>query len=499
MATRPIQRVVIVGGGTAGWMSAAVLAHQFAPHQCAVALVESAEIGTVGVGEATIPPILQFNRLLGIDEDAMVRATGATYKLGIEFRDWGAIGERYFHPFGNFGADLNGLPFHQHWLCAREGALADYSLVTQAAYAGRFTRPSQDAAHVHSRMAYALHFDAVRYARFLSERAIAGGVVRHEGRIVDAEFDHRGHVAAVVLGDGRRVEGDLFIDCSGFQGLLIEQKLQSGYIDWSHWLPMDRAAAVPSAPVGDPVPFTRSTARRAGWHWRIPLQHRVGNGHVYCSRYLSDDEAVADLLGALEGQALAEPRLLRFTTGRRAQFWKANVVSLGLAAGFVEPLESTSIHLVQRGIVTLMSLFPDSDFDSATVREYNRLMTREFEEVRDFIILHYHLSRRDDSPFWDYVRTMDVPDTLAQRMALFAAHGRLMLDPGELFREPSWTAVMLGQGLWPRGADPVAAAQDPAGRAATLARMRALIARGVEVMPTHAAFLSDPARREASL
>ena len=498
MSTRPVKRVVIVGGGTAGWMAAAVLAHQFAPHQCAVTLVESAEIGTVGVGEATIPPILQFNRLLGIDEDAMVGATGGTYKLGIEFRDWGAIGECYFHPFGNFGADLNGIPFHQHWLCAREGALADYSLVTQAAYAGRFTRPSQDPNHVHSRMSYALHFDAARYAKFLGARALAGGVTRLEGRIIGAERDERGHIAAVMLDDGRRVEGDLFIDCSGFRGLLIEQELQTGYIDWSHWLPMDRAVAVPSASAGAPTPFTRSTARRAGWHWRIPLQHRTGNGHVYCSRYISDDEATADLLGALDAEAVAEPRLLRFTTGRRARFWNGNVVALGLAAGFLEPLESTSIHLVQRGIVTLMSLFPDADFDAATVDEYNRLMTREFDEVRDFIILHYHLTRRDDSPLWDQVRTMAVPDTLARRMALFAAHGRLTLDPGELFREPSWTAVMLGQGLWPRGIDPVAAAQDGGRRREALERMRTLIARGVAAMPTHADFLSHPSRKEVS-
>ncbi|WP_033921952.1 tryptophan halogenase family protein [Sphingomonas sp. 37zxx] len=497
MSAGPVRRVVIVGGGTAGWMAAAVLAHQFGPGQFSITLVESADIGTVGVGEATIPPILQFNRLLGIDEDELIRATGATYKLGIEFRDWGAIGERYFHPFGHFGADLNGIPFHQHWLCARDGALADYSLVTQAAYAGRFVRPVDDPAHVHSRMAYALHFDAVRYARFLSERAIAGGVTRIEGRIVDVEQDSRGHVAAVVTADGQRIEGDLFIDCSGFRGLLIEQTLQTGYVDWSHWLPMDRAVAVPSVADAAPMPFTRSTARTAGWQWRIPLQHRVGNGHVYCSRYISDDEATADLLAALDGPATADPRLLRFTTGRRQRFWNGNVVALGLAAGFLEPLESTSIHLVQAGIVTLMSLFPDGDFDPATSAEYNRLMTREFEAVRDFVILHYHLTRREDSPLWNHVRTMELPQTLADRIGLFAVHGRLMLDPGELFREPSWTAVMLGQGLWPRKSDPVAA-QSVQQRTETLARMRALIGRGVAAMPMHTAFLAHPSRKAAA-
>ncbi|UZK70291.1 tryptophan 7-halogenase [Sphingomonas sp. S1-29] len=497
MAAGPVRRVVIVGGGTAGWMAAAVLAHQFEAAACATTLIESVDIGTVGVGEATIPPILQFNRLLGIDEDELVQATGATYKLGIEFRDWGAIGERYFHPFGHFRADLNGIPFHQHWLSAREGALADYSLVTQAAYAGRFIRPVDDPAHVHSRMAYALHFDAVRYARFLSARAIASGVTRIEGRIVDVERDARGYVAAVVTADGQRIEGDLFIDCSGFRGLLIEQSLQTGYADWSHWLPMDRAVAVPSVADAVTLPFTRSTARPAGWQWRIPLQHRVGNGHVYSSRYLSDDEATADLLSAIDGEPTAEPRLLRFTTGMRRRFWNGNVVALGLAAGFLEPLESTSIHLVQRGIVTLMSLFPDGDFDPATTAEYNRLMTREFEAVRDFIILHYHLTRRDDAPLWNHVRTMAIPETLADRIALFAVHGRLMLDPGELFREPSWTAVMLGQGLWPRKPDPVAAQAAPQ-IAETLTRMRALIGRGVAAMPTHSEFLAQRSRRAAA-
>lgn len=491
-----IKQVVVIGGGTAGWMAAAVLAQQFAPNQCTVTLVESAEIGTVGVGEATIPPIMQFNRLLGIDEDALIQATGGTYKLGIEFRDWGAIGDSYFHPFGHYGADLNGIPFHLHWLCNRPGSLDDYSLVAQAAYARRFVRTSDDPKHVHSRMAYALHFDAVRYAQFLSDHAIANGATRIEGRIVDAVRDERGYVSAVRLADGRSVAGDLFIDCSGFRGLLIEETLQTGYVDWSHWLPMDRAVAVPSVPVSAPDPFTRSTAGRAGWRWRIPLQHRVGNGHVYCSRYISDDEATAELLAGLDGEALAEPRQLRFTTGRRAAFWNGNVVALGLAAGFVEPLESTSIHLVQRGIVTLMSLFPDSGFDAATATEYNRLMTREFEAVRDFIILHYHLTRRDDSLLWDHVRTMDVPDTLKARMELFAAHGRLMLDPHELFREPSWTAVLLGQGLWPRRPDPIAAAQDNVRRAETLSRMKDLIGRGVSAMPSHAAFLDHPSRRD---
>ncbi len=498
MDVHPIERVVIVGGGTAGWMAAAAIAHQFAATQVAVTLIESAEIGTVGVGEATIPPILQFNRLLGVDEDAMIRATGATIKLGIEFRDWGAIGERYFHPFGQYGADLGGIAFHQHWLAAPERPIADYSLVTQAARFGKFVRPVDDPDHVHSRMSYALHFDAVRYAAFLRERARADGVTRIEGRIVAVTQDDRGHVDAVTMDDGRRIAGDLFIDCSGFGGLLIERALGTGYVDWSHWLPMDRAVAVPCASAGAPLPYTRSTARAAGWQWRIPLQHRTGNGQVYCSAFQSDDAATDEILTALDAPALADPRLLRFTTGHRRRFWNGNVVALGLAAGFVEPLESTSIHLVQRGIATLLSLFPDSGFDPATTAEYNRLMIREFEDVRDFIILHYHQSRRDDSPLWRQVRDMAIPDTLARRMALFAEHGRLMLDPAELFREPSWVAVMMGQGLSPRRVDPVVAARDGADRRLQLDRIASVVTRGVAAMPTHAAFLSHPSRKEAT-
>jgi tryptophan halogenase len=489
-----IERVVIVGGGTAGWMAAAVLSKAFAASQTRITLIESPDIGTVGVGEATIPPILMLNRLLGIDEDAMIAATGATFKLGIEFRDWGALGERYFHPFGAFGADLDGVAFHQHWLRLREGGFADYSLTTQAAYAGKFMRPVEDPRHVHSKMSYALHFDAVRYAAFLRGEAMARGVVRIERRIDDATLDERGDVQAVVLEDESQVEGDLFIDCSGFRGLLIEQKLGTGYEDWSHWLPMDRAVAVPTVSDGALTPFTRSTARRAGWQWRIPLQHRTGNGHVFCSDFISEDEATADLLAQLDTPALADPRPLRFKTGRRRLAWNRNVVSLGLASGFLEPLESTSIHLIQQGVVTLMSLFPDKGFSAVDRDQYNRLMQVEFENVRDFIILHYHLTRRDDSPFWHHVRTMPIPESLERRIALFRHFGRLFLDPAELFREPSWVAVMLGQGVDAEKVDPVLAGMDPAPLRAKLERMRAVIRAGVGAMPAHRDFVTQGAR-----
>jgi len=488
-----IQRVVIVGGGTAGWMAAAVIARAL-PKETSITLVESPQIGTVGVGEATIPPILTLNRLLGLDEDELVRRTGATFKMGIEFRDWGALGETYFHPFGHYGADLNGLHFHHHWLRVGAGALDDYSMTIAAARAGRFTRPPDDPRHVHSRLAYALHFDAVRYAEYLAEQARARGVIHRQQRIEGAERDSRGHVAAVVLEGGERLRGDLFIDCSGFRGLLIEDAMGAGYEDWSHWLPMDRALAVPTAGVTPRTPYTRATAGQAGWRWRIPLQHRTGNGHVYCSAHLSDDQAAAELIAGLDAPALAEPRPLRFTTGRRRRMWKGNVVALGLAAGFVEPLESTSIHLIQRGVVTLMSLFPDRGFAAADVDQYNRLMAAEFEQVRDFIILHYHLTRRDDSPFWNQVRTMAIPDSLRHRMELFESHGRVFVEQGELFTETSWVAVMLGQGLRPRRIDPVAAAMPLDEIAAQLARMRDLVRRGVEVMPSHDKFIDRHCR-----
>ncbi|MBJ6123656.1 tryptophan halogenase family protein [Sphingomonas mollis] len=496
----PIRRIVIAGGGTAGWMAAAVIARALPTQQVTVTLVESPQIGTVGVGEATIPPILTLNRLLGLDEDELVRRTGATFKLGIEFSNWGQIGERYFHPFGQYGADLNGIHFHHHWLATQgmtgNTPLDEYSMTIAAARANRFIRPPEDSRHVHSRLAYALHFDAVRYAEYLAEQAKARGVVHLQRRIEGAERDARGHVAALRLDEGDRLEGDLFIDCSGFRGLLIEETMATGYEDWSHWLPMDRALAVPSTPTLPRTPYTRATAGSAGWRWRIPLQHRTGNGHVYCSAHLSDDEAADQLLKGLDAPALADPRPLRFTTGRRRRMWNGNVVALGLAAGFVEPLESTSIHLIQRGVVTLMSLFPDRGFAQADVDQYNRLMAAEFEQVRDFIILHYHLTRRDDSPFWNQVRTMAVPDSLRQRLELFASHGRVFVERGELFTETSWVAVMLGQGLLPRRADPVAMAMPRDQIAAQLVRMRDLVRRGAEGMPTHDQFIERHCRAD---
>ncbi|WAC49446.1 tryptophan 7-halogenase [Asticcacaulis sp. SL142] len=490
MHTRPVKKVIVVGGGTAGWMAAAALSTKLAPGRVSVTVVESSEIGIVGVGEATIPPILQFNALLGLDEETVIRRTQATYKLGIEFVNWGQIGDSYFHPFGKTGSDIGGVHFHHHWLRTRRGNLEDYSMCTQAAHAVKFARPVDDARNVLSRMSYALHFDASLYAQLLKDVAVEAGATHIDGRITAVQQDSdSGFVQSLSLEDGRQIEGDLFIDCSGFRGLLIEQALKTGYTDWSHWLPMNRAVAVPSASAGPLLPYTRSTASRSGWFWRIPLQHRTGNGHVYCSDFISDDEAQVEVLKQLDGVALAEPRRLKFQTGRRKLCWHKNVVALGLASGFIEPLESTSIHLIQRGIATLMSLFPAAGFNRDETDLYNHLMATEIEAVRDFVILHYKQTQRQDSDFWRYVSAMEVPDTLRARMAVFANSGRLIIEKGELFNETSWVAVMLGQGLYPKTYDPQADLIDADDIKATLDRMKSVIRNGVVTLPGHYEFI----------
>ena len=462
---RPIERVVIVGGGTAGWMMAAAAARFLDDGQRSVTLIESDAIGTVGVGEATIPTILNYNALVGIDEAEFLRATGGTFKLGIEFVGWDTGHDRYFHPFGTIGRDLQGLNFHQLWLKLRDeagiGPIGDYSIADQLARNGRFARPAGDPRSPLSQLAYAYHFDAGRYAAFLRERSEREGVTRVEGRIATVERDPAsGHVTSVTLDSGLQVAGELFIDCSGFRSLLLGETLAVPYDDWSHWLPCDRAIAVPTERTEPVLPFTRSTARPAGWQWRIPLQHRTGNGHVYSSRFMSDDEAEALLLANLDSAPAAEPRRLSFTAGVRQVLWKDNVVALGLAGGFLEPLESTSIHLIQMGISKLLALFPDRRFSPIERDQYNRLMGDAYTGVRDFIILHYHATRRDDSDFWRYVRTMPIPDSLAQRMALFREKGRIFRYDDELFSIPSWVSVMLGQDVVPVGYDPVVDALD---------------------------------------
>ena len=498
-----IRSIAILGGGSAGWMAAAALAPLLKAGVERITVVESAEIGTVGVGEATIPPILTFNAMLGVDEREFIRATQATFKLGIEFCNWTAPGHRYFHPFVTGSLAIEAIPYHQCWLKLREmgddAPIEDYALAAVAARLRKFARPVDDPRSPLASFSYAYHFDAGLYADFLRRRAEAQGVARVEGRVVEVKLrSEDGFIEALALADGRSIAADLFVDCSGFRGVLIEQTLNTGYEDWSRWLPVDRAAAVPCALGGDGLtPYTRSTAREAGWQWRIPLQHRIGNGYVYCSSHISDDEAASRLLARLDGQALAEPRFLRFTTGRRRKFWNKNCVALGLASGFLEPLESTSIHLIQSAVLRLLSLFPDRRFDLAPIDEYNRLCAAEFERVRDFIILHYHTSQRSE-PLWRYVREMEIPDTLAHKIALFRDRGHIVKFGKELFVEPNWLAIFLGGGILPQAPDPLVDTLDIKEMAGRMGALRAIIRRTAEAMPSHADFIAAHCRAEAA-
>ncbi len=433
-----MRRIVILGGGTAGWMAAACLARTLGVTQRSITLVESEEIGTVGVGEATIPLIETFHQILGLSAVDVLRNTEATFKLGIEFVDWHRRGARYLHPFGPIGSDLNGVGFLQHWLRHRaEGgasALLDYNLETGAAMAGRFgmVQFRQPAPQLH----FAYHFDASLYARMLRRYSQGLGVARVEGKVAHVrQHAESGDVEALILADGREVGGDFFIDCSGFRGLLIEETLRAGYDDWSRWLPCNRAVAVQSERLEQLTPYTRSTALDAGWQWRIPLQNRTGNGHVFCDAFTSEGVATTSLLDRLDTPATIEPRMLRFTTGRRRKSWDRNVVALGLASGFVEPLESTSIYMVQSGLAKLIALFPRGDrANPMIVDQYNRMMATEWERVRDFIIAHYKVTERDDTPFWRHCRDMAIPDSLAERLELFAEEGLFVEAPHDLFQ-----------------------------------------------------------------
>jgi tryptophan halogenase len=483
-----IRSILIAGGGTAGWMTAAALATALRQTGCTITLVESEEIGTVGVGEATIPPIQLFNKIIGVDESDFVRATQGTFKLGIEFVDWTRPGERYFHPFGRHGDDFGLAPFHQQWLRARalgnRLGIEEYSLNHQAAYRGKFAVPDARSPKVFTTYSYAYHFDAGLYARYLRGLAEARGVTRAEGKIADvALHPENGRVERLTLEDGRSFAADLFIDCTGFRGLLTE-KLGTGYEAWTHWLPCDRALAVPCARVADPLPYTRSTARPAGWQWRIPLQHRTGNGYVYSSAHVSDDEAAATLLASLDGEPGGDPRPLRFVTGRRKRAWNRNVIAIGLASGFLEPLESTSIHLIQTAISKLLSWFPDCDFDSALIAEYNRQVDAEMESIRDFLVLHYHANARTE-PLWADCRAMAIPDSLAAKIAMFRGSGRLLERKYDLFQPASWLAVLLGQGIEPAAFDPLTEAVPPRELSAVLGGMRQVIHQTAEAMPGH--------------
>ncbi|WP_296718005.1 tryptophan halogenase family protein [Erythrobacter sp.] len=495
-APKPVTKIVIVGGGTAGWMTAAALTRVLgAMPGLSVTLVESEAIGTVGVGEATIPQIIGFNRLLGLDEAQFMRETRATYKLGIEFVDWLRPGHSYVHPFGSFGIDMLGIEFQHFWLRGqtfRESArIDDYSIAAAAGKSGRFAWPRGDNPKSPlSKLSYAFQFDAGRYARFLRAFAESGGATRVEGRITEVlQHGESGFVTALKLEDGREIAGELFIDCSGFRSLLLGQKLGVPFTDWSKWLPCDSAVAVPCELGGRTEPLTRSTARTAGWQWRIPLQHRIGNGHVFSSAHMDRSAATDLLLANLDGKPLADPNQLAFTAGHRAKAWDKNVVALGLAAGFLEPLESTSIHLVQSGIARLLALFPDTGFSRVEINRFNTDTEHEYLNIRDFLVLHYRASERDDSEFWRYCRHLEAPDSLAEKIEMFRSSGRIFRENNELFTEDSWLSVMLSQGITPQAYHPAAWMLDEQETRKRLSHIREVIRQTVDQMPTQADFL----------
>lgn len=497
-----IRSIVIVGGGTAGWMAAAALTRFLKPLGCRIQLVESDEIGTIGVGEATIPPIIEFIRVLGLDENDLVRQTQATFKLGIQFKDWVRPGHIYTHPFGQTGFDMDGVAFHALWLKMRQqgkvGRLDEYCLQAMAGEAGKFMRPVKAPNSPLERITYALHFDATLFARYLRGWSEKRGVIRTEGKVREVNLrSEDGFIESLTLENGGRIEGDLFIDCTGFRGLLIEQTLKTGYEDWSNWLPCNRAAAVPCARNTPPASLTLTMARESGWQWRIPLQHRTGNGYVYCSEFIGDEEAREKLLGNLEGKPLNDPLMLKFTTGRRKKFWNKNCVAVGLASGFLEPLESTSIHLVQRSVAALIHYFPDRSFEQADIDRYNKALTFEFERVRDFLILHYTTNEREDTPFWRHCKTIPHPDSLAEKLELFRSHGRIHREENELFTVQSWLYVMLGQGIVPRRYDPRADTFDLQMLQANLDNIREVVGQCTAAMPMHQEFIDRTCKAPA--
>ncbi len=495
-------RVVVLGGGTAGWMSAAGVA-KLLPGLAEVHLIESEDIGIVGVGEATLPHIRGFVERLGIDEAAFMKATHATYKLGIDFRDFGSIGTSYIHPFGSFGEEVNGVGFHHYWLELQRqgmaGPIGDYSLAVQAAQANRFTPPVQDTS-LASSYGYAYQFDATLFGPFMRDFGLANGVSRTEGRVTQVRrCGETGDVSALIMESGEQIEGDLFVDCSGFRSLLLGDALEEEWEDWTHWLPCDRAAAMPCAHTSDEIaPYTTATAMPAGWRWRIPLQHRIGNGYVFASSFISEDEACDAIAKSAEGTQLADPRILRFRPGRRKQSWSHNVIGVGLASGFLEPLESTSIYLAQMAITYLIELFPDGkQVDPRDRDEFNRLVDMEYDRVRDFLILHYNATKRDDSEFWNHVRTMKLPDSLAGKMELWRDAGRIEKYSDGLFYDASWIAVYLGQGVLPKHHDPRAALPKPEQVAGALSQLQKAIGGIVQAMPDHAEYLQRQAERMA--
>ena len=486
---KKIINVVIAGGGTAGWMAAAALV-KLIGKEIKITLVESDDIGTIGVGEATIPPIRTFHKMLGIDEQEMMRATNATFKLGIGFENWGQKGDSYIHSFGVTGKECWAGEFHHFWLHSqRKGhqqPFGDYCYELQAALAGKFALNKQFPIN------YAYHFDATLYAKFLRKFSEKLGVNRQQGKISQViKNPGNGEISELVLLSGQRISGDLFIDCTGFKGLLIEQALHTGFDDWSHILPCDSAVAVQTTSVEAPRPYTRSIAHDSGWQWRIPLQNRVGNGLVFCSKYMSDDQAIQTLLDNIEGEMITEPRVIKFKTGRRRKGWNKNCVALGLASGFIEPLESTSIHLIMSGIIRLLRLFPFEGINQASVDEYNSKLDSELNAVRDFIVLHYKATQRVDSDFWNHCRTMEVPNSLSHKMELFEQSGRVFLDDGDIFRVDSWTQVMLGQNIMPKQYHMIANIMNDDELNRFLQGLSSSITKAVAQLPSHGEFIKQ--------
>ena len=495
MTDKRIKKIIIVGGGTAGYMAAAALTKVLSKDNCEVKLIESEQIGTVGVGEATIPQIQLYNKLLGLNENDFMRRTQATFKLAIQFCDWDQIGNKYYHAFGDVGKDMEGVPFYHYWLKMRAlgkaGPIDEYTLSSMACNEQKFMRSIDAGNSPLSKIAYAFHFDAGLYALYLRDLAEKAGLVRIEGKITETKVNADGFVESVQLENGDVHGADFFIDCSGFRGLLIEQALHTGYEDWSHWLPCDSAVTVPCESAGAPWPFTRSTAKKAGWQWRIPLQHRIGNGHVYSSKFMSDDEAKQILLDGLDGKPLAEPRVIRFVTGIRKKAWNKNVLALGLAAGFMEPLESTSIHLVQAALSKLFSFFPTLAFDQVDIDEYNRQTMFEWERIRDFLILHYHATQREDSAFWQYCKTMSIPEELTKKIEQFKRNGRVARLDNEMFNDLSWFEVMYGQGITPDSYHALVDNFPQPELEKRLQSIRQVMSNSVNHMPTHQDFINQ--------
>lgn len=490
----PIEHLVIVGGGTAGWMAAAAISKVFQDRLMKITLIESDKIGIVGVGEATIPEITNFNRVLGIDENELLKFTNGTFKLGIEFKNWNNIDDSYIHPFGQYGSPLDSIPFFHHWQKLKNIGQAEeidaYSLAVQACYNNKFSRPVDIPNSPLRNIAYAFHFDASLYSKFLRKYSEDKGVNRLEGMITNvAQDSSSGYIKELTLDSEQKIEADFFIDCSGFKGLLIEQTLHTGYEDWSHYLPCNSAITAPTPRLDPLPPYTRATAHDAGWQWRIPLQHRTGNGYVYSDNFISDDKAKETLLGHLAGEPLTEPKVLKFTTGKRRKLWNKNCVALGLSGGFMEPLESTAIHLVYEAISNFLGLFPNKTVDPALIEKFNAQQDRSFINIRDFLILHYKATSRTDSDFWNYCRTMDIPTSLQEKMDLYKNCGRIFRENNDLFGEASWLAVMRGQGITTQNYNPIADAY-PIDKAVDMIKnIKSVIDNSCHPMPSHAGYV----------